>query len=783
MFKSLIFVTYFFLPIFAIAQTQLSGYILDHATGETLVGVTIYLPQLQKGVACNSYGYYSITLEKDKKYDIRVSYVGYETITQTLSIPKDTKMDFRLKNSSLDAVTIRATAGDLQHNVTQIPVERLKSIPSLLGQPDLIKALAFVPGVQTGVEGTTGLFIRGGTPDQNLILIDGATVYNASHLFGFQSVFDPNAIKDLKLIKGGFPAQYGGRLSSIVDITMKEGNNQQHKKEFTIGALNSGLMMEGPLQKDKSSYMVSARAAYLGLLLLPTYFGSKEKDDKPFNTMISGDFNLKYNYQFNNKDKIFASVYLGEDYFITQYRFQKTYFRNNLGWGNRTASLRYTHSFSPKLFSNTLLSYNFFQNQELNDQKDIDSGVKISQYKRSLVEDFSVKQQFTWSVNENHIVQAGLEANRHLFRPNSLALINNSKSSLDSFAKATDVTFRPISTGIYIQDEYTPFEGLTVKGGIRLSGFYDKQKNYSFLEPRISITQRLGTTSLNASYAKTSQFVHLLSNNALGLSSDLWVPATEKVPPQTARQWSVGAIQLLKDYGMECSMEAYYKTLQHQIDYAQGISFSDNKNWQDVIEKNGIGRAYGLEWLIKKDAPRFNGWLSYTLSWNKRQFDNIDNGNWYYHKYDRRHNLNLTGIYKINPNWDFSANFIFTTGSRATLPVSFQQEALPVFRFGYHGTSFDDNSLREVYAGRNNQSLPNYHRMDVSFIKSYQTKKHHKNAQWTFGVYNVYGRTNPYTMGIGFFSVRDGAKEEISFPIYSKALLVFVPSIAYSIKL
>jgi outer membrane receptor protein involved in Fe transport len=334
---------------------NLSGYILDKSSGEPLVSAIIGIPNTQTVASSNVFGYFSLTIPELSIKKLEVQYIGFQNYHITIQPTQDTSINIYLTPNLLEEVTIKATPNRLKSNVVNIPIERLKAIPSLFGQPDIIKALSFVPGVSTGTEGTTGLFVRGGTPDQNLILLDGSTVYNASHLFGFQSVFDPAAIKDVKLIKGGFPARYGGRLSSVIDITMKEGNNQERHSEASIGLINSSFMTEGPIKKGTSSYMLSGRASYWGILLLPTYFASKNKEDKPFTTIWSNDLNLKINHQIKNGDKIFASFYLGDDKLNARFKSSNDYFQNALNWGNRTGSIRYIHSFHKRLFANTLL--------------------------------------------------------------------------------------------------------------------------------------------------------------------------------------------------------------------------------------------------------------------------------------------------------------------------------------------------------------------------------------------------------------------------------------------
>jgi outer membrane receptor for ferrienterochelin and colicin len=764
-------------------SAQLSGYIYDASSGEALIGATIFLPSTGKGIASDNYGRFSIPLKAKTPQQIQVSYVGYAAIDTTINIAQSTSLDFYLKITSLDEVQVVAKAGTLQHNAVQIPVERLKAIPMLLGQPDLIKALAFVPGVSTGVEGTTGLYVRGGTPDQNLILLDGATVYNAAHLFGFQSVFDPSAIKDIKLIKGGFPARYGGRLSSILDITMKEGNNQERHGEFTLGLVNSGLMLEGPVNKGRSSYMVSGRAAYLGLLLLPTALGWKKQDDRPFNTLVSYDFNFKFNHQFKNKDKLFVSAYLGNDNFLTRFRYDSTFYFTDLSWGNKTASLRYIHAFNSKIYSQTMLNFNTFQSRELNEREDQLTGLRGSFIKKSAIEEASLKQIFFIDLHQNVRLSTGVELLHQKFSPSSISL-SDEAYNLDSLAKNA-LVFRPTTIAAFAQAEWDPTRWMKINAGLRYSDYEVEGVFRHFWEPRLNIDLKQGRFSYNLSYAVTSQFVHLLANNAQGLFSDLWVPSTKNIAPQWAEQYSAGVIYKLPSLKWEFSLEAFYKNLYNQIDYRQGINFFDinNFDWQNTVASNGLGRAKGLEMMVKHETESLNGWVSYTLSENERRFENINFGEWYPFRYDRRHNLAVNLVKKLPKRWTLGANFVYQTGSWATLETAIMRAENT-----YHqGLAFGDNisvGSSPIVTRRNNQQLPDYHRLDLALTRSYQAKKGKGSSQMSISVYNTYARKNPYSVFIASRGNWGGDAElsENIVRVTTRALFSVVPSIAYTKK-
>lgn len=759
-----------------------TGTISLKESGETLVGASVYNPLTQKGTLSDEYGRFVLVVPDSGAIQLNISYVGYQAIDTLVQVTSDLNLDIALESTNLKEVVVRANKQQIRHNLIQIPVKRLKAIPMLAGQPDLIKALAFFPGVNTGVEGTTGLYVRGGTPDQNLLLLDGATVYNSSHLFGFQSVFDPSAIKDIKFIKGGFPASYGGRLSSIIDITLKEGNREKAQKEFTLGVVNSGIMLEGPIKNSETSYMASGRAAYLGILLLPTYFSSKNKEDKPFNTMLSYDFNFKINHKFSEKEQIFASTYIGQDSYVTQYKIDSSLFNSNLGWGNQTASLRYIKTFDNRILSNTLLTYNHYQLKESNRQNFINTGVEHSFLRRSEITDWSLKQQLHYPITSNLSVSLGGEVSAHRFSPsNVISEIPN--VNLDSLS-ALNTIFRPLSYAAYGAGQWDIFDHLTINAGLRYAGFQYKKNHYKYLEPRLALTSQFSNISINVSYDRMTQFIHLLANNSLGLTSDLWVPSTDKIAPQLAHQLSGGVLFSLPEKGIECSMEAYYKQMKNQIDYREGINFFDPNNidWQNTIEKEGIGKAYGIEWLVKRSTEKFNGWLTYTLSWNERQFASINFGEWYPHKYDRRHNINLTLSQQLKNDWTIGANFTYQSGNRITLPQAVQASSIYDFSSISSFNSNDFLKTQNIISGRNNQQLPAYHRMDVSFTKDFISKKRQRPSKLVLSIYNVYGRKNPYTISISRYSVRLDS-ERMSTPfVRSRALFSFIPAVSYSVK-
>jgi hypothetical protein len=763
---------------------RLSGYVYDANSGEALVGATIYLPQLQKGVVSDNFGRFNLLLPGTETVQVQVSYVGFLPIDTTLKIEQNLSLDFRLQTQNLDEVVVLSKTGDLRANELNVPVERLKAIPMIFGQADLMKALTFLPGVTTGLEGTSGFFVRGGTPDQNLILLDGAPVYNASHLFGFQSVFDPNAIKDVKLIKGGFPARYGGRLSSIVDITMKDGNNQKHHGEFTLGLLNAGLMLEGPIKQGTSSFMVSARSVYLGLAMAPFNSGWRERQDSPANNITIFDVNAKFNHQFKNKDKLFVSFYAGQDQFLTRYRYDSAYYTTDLAWGNQTASVRYIHGLGGKVFTQSLLTYTHFFSRELNEQDFFAQKVKGTFLRESKVRDLTFKQFFSAPIGQKLDLQSGLELTQQFFVPTSVSLSSTDLSvDLDN---SKSQSYDALSYALFGELDWNPKHWLNVNTGLRLAN-YGLKPVQRYLEPRLNVTARQGVFSYTLSYARSTQFVHLLANNSLGLFSDLWVPSTELVRPQVADQWSTGVVYRRPDGKWQASLEGFYKILNHQIDYRQGIDFFNlsNRDWQSLIETNGLGRARGLEAMLKRDTEKFNAWISYTLLYNERKFDNINDGNWYPFRYERRHNLNLNLLKPLGNNWSMGMNWVYQTGAWVTIQEAYilRQNTTPLSAIDLYDSFYRGFYLGTFVERRNNQRLPDYHRMDLSFSRQYFSKKHNGSSQLNLGFYNFYARHNPFTFEFrNIVNQEDRDRGLFSYKAFGRALFSVLPFISYTKK-
>ena len=753
-------------------NVRIFGKIKDKATGETLIGANIVNAATRDGATSNEYGFYSLSVPKNG-IELTISYVGYQTLKLYLSVSRDTNIDLQLSQSlDLQEVEIIEKKNDrIEHGVVNLPIERLKSIPMLGGEADVLKALALTPGVATGTEGTNALYVRGGTPDQNLILLDGATVYNTSHLFGFMSTFNPYALKNLTLYKGGFPARYGGRLSSVIDVTMREGNTQEKSGDFTMGLINSGLNLEGPIKQGQSSYMVSGRTAYLGLITQPFKWLFNAGQRNSYNDVFIYDLNGKVNFKLNDKSQLYLSAYSSSDIFTNAERLGKTITRTDFSWGNQTATARYTYTLSSKAFINVMLNYNNFNYKVVNTGED---DVRDNNYhveNLSTVRDVSNKLNLDWSVNAHNQVRIGWEATASKFRPN---FITRKDKNGDTTNVNENLTENALSYAVYAEDNIKINRFLNANIGVRGAQYFYASKPYTSFEPRLSLQARITEGAVvEASYTRMKQFIHLLTTSGGGFSNDIWVPATNYAPPQSAEQVALSFSKNWKKAKTELQLETFYKRMDNQIDYRTGTNFffSNTGGWEKAIERNGLGRAYGFEFFLRKEAPKWSGWIAYTLAWSERKFENINNGAWYPQRYDRRHNLAIVGELKLSDTWTMSANFILSTGHAVTLPDAY-----------YKGLFADEPTPQ--YLKRNNQRTALYNRLDVSFKKDILTRND-RDASWIFSLYNVYGYNNAFSTE--YFAYPGG--QDLQNPTYregktvTNTLLRFIPGISYNLKL
>lgn len=751
----------------------ISGYISDAATGEKLIGSTIYDAVSGQGTITNEYGFYSITLKSDSAH-IYFSYVGYQSQNETFALRTDVQFNIKLNASSaLKEVVISADANEekiqerSQMSTIDIPIETIKSLPAFLGETDVLKALQLLPGVQGGTEGSSGIFVRGGSPDQNLILLDGVPVYNASHLFGFFSVFNSDALNKVTLIKGGFPARYGGRLSSVVDLRMKEGDMDDYHGEGSIGLVASRFTVEGPIKKDTSSFIISARRTYIDILARPIIKATSEG-------AVAGyffyDLNAKFNYKFSDKDRLYISGYLGRDkfYFNDKSIDPEDYTEGGLNWGNATGVVRWNHLLTKKLFSNltaTFTSYDFdiynniYSTEEDDQGEDVETVFGFEYF--SGIRDISLKEDIDFIPDPKHYIKFGGGIIYHTFMPGATEFKQEGSGiELPEDALSSDNIFAT-EFDLYAEDDWEISKALKVNYGLHASGFAVDTSFYTSLQPRISARYLINSIySIKASYSQMTQFIHLLSNSGIGLPTDLWVPATNKVLPQHAQQFALGAACTLQDE-YEISIEGYYKKMDNIIDYKDGASYLYDgvTNWEDKVE-SGEGWAYGGELFLQKRIGKFNGWVGYTISWSNRQFPTINLGEKFPYKYDTRHDIDVATVYDVNDHISLSAVFVFSSGQPISIPVA-----------KYTGTY---GQTLYYYEGRNGYRMKPYHRMDVNI--SFHKEKKYWTGTWNFGAYNVYNHYNPFFIYEDYDDITGDAvyKQVTLFP--------FIPYVSYDFK-
>lgn len=775
------------LPALAQQKFTLSGYVRDAGNGETLLGASVYLPNNKSiGTSTNLYGFYSITMPTGT-YTVEVSFLGYNTQQATVTLTQNQTLNIDLLESGVifeDAVVITSTRQDQNVKDTDmgrmdLSIETIKSLPALGGEVDVIRAIQLMPGVKGSGDVSSGLYVRGGGPDQNLVLLDEAVVYNIGHLFGFFSVFNSDAIKNNTLYKGSMPAEYGGRLSSVLDVTMKDGNNKTFGVAGGIGNIASRLTIEGPIQKDKSSFLVSGRRTYADVLARPFLKGT----DFEGNGYYFYDLNLKANYRFSDKDRVFLSGYFGRDVF----NFKSTDgFNLNMPWGNSTATLRWNHLFSSKLFMNATAVYNSYY---FGANSSFDN---FSSKFYSGVRDWNGKLDFDYFPSSKHEIKFGANYTYHTFTPYTVeAVVGDTKINTDEQNKQN-----AHEMAVYVRDEIEVTDKLSVNIGLRASAFQqvgpyktavvnddgipidsisygqgEPIATYGGIEPRMNIRYSLtNTSSLKAGVTVANQYIHLVSNSTALLPTDLWVPSTKVVKPQRGVQYSLGYFQNFADNMYEVSVETYFKTLNNQIEFSENYVPELNA----LIENSfvfGKGRAYGLELFAQKQKGKLTGWVGYTLSRTERTFPDISNGKTFPARYDRTHDLSVVAIYDISERWNLGATFVYNTGQAITLPNSFYMIENWIY------TEFD--------MPRNSYRLKPYHRLDLSATyRLNKTPKAKFKSDLNISIYNVYSRFNPFFLyavpevGEGITSTTGS----INIKLKQVSLFPIIPSLTWNFK-
>ena len=785
--SSLILV-FFFISLGLNAQEKytLKGTISNASNNETLIGVNILIPEEKKGVITNEYGFYSIKLPKGT-YTIEISYLGFQSIKETISIDGDTTFNTALTASSenLNEVVITSTNEGFnlknpEMSVNKLSINSIQKLPVVFGEVDVIKSLLLLPGVSNAGEGASGFNVRGGAVDQNLILLDEATIFNSSHLFGFFSVFNPDAIKDLKLYKGGIPAKYGGRVSSVLDIYQRDGNSRTFEAQGGIGVISSRLLAEGPIVKDKGSFLVGGRSSYAHLFL--------KLADNP-NIAYFYDLNAKLTYSINDDNKLLFSGYFGRDVFDINQNFINTY-------GNSVFNLRWNHLVSDDIFTNLSLIYSDYYYGLTLDFVGFnwDSGIK----------NLNIKYDFNHYLNDTFQLEYGIHNTYHEFNPGEIEPIDE-KSGINYFKLTNKYAFE---NATYFSVEHKISSSFSAEYGLRFSNFFrlgqdsfneyrddnpiiyyesldiyeeaepinektysrsEVIKTYSNLEPRLALAYNFNDTqSIKASYNRMAQYLHLISNTSSPTPLDVWAPSGPFIEPQILDQYALGYFRKFQQGTYTLESEVFYKDIQNRIDYVNGANLIANNNIETII-LNGRSRAYGLEVLAKKNKGRLTGWLAYTLSKSEQQTpgrtpieSGINNGKWYATSYDKTHDINLTGTYDYNSKWDFSLNFAFQTG----LPVTY-----PTGQYNFNGINVP------VYGDRNSNRLPAYHRLDLS--ATYVLKPNKKDglqSSWNFGIYNVYNRKNANS--ISFRENDETGRNEAA----KLSLFGIIPSVTYNFK-
>jgi hypothetical protein len=784
------------LPVIFSQKATISGYVTDSNNGEALIGAKIFIPSIKQGSITNNYGFYSLTLPLGK-YTIEYRYSSFSTLTKEIDLTKDVTVNIELGAAvnNLNEVEINAKKGENVNSVqlgqVELEMEQIKTLPAFMGEVDVIKTIQLLPGVSSVSEGGQGFYVRGGGPDQNLVLVDEAVVYNAAHLFGFFSVFNADAVKSVNLTKGGMPANFGGRMSSVLEVNMNEGNNKSFKVKGGIGAISSRITVEGPLKKDKGSFILSGRRTYIDVIMKAAI-----PDTSPFagTSYFFYDFNLKLNYKVTKKDRIFLSGYYGKDVFSFGNR--QDDFSVKMPWGNGIASLRWNHLFNPKLFMNVTTTFTDYM---------FKFGSAQDQFRFSLnsgVRDLGAKVDFSYYPNAKHKIKWGADYIFHTFTPTSVS------AESDSVVFDTGLAQKLYSheSAIYITDEFDLSENWKFNAGLRYSTYQhvgpftryikgdigtpdstieygkgDLIKFYGGLEPRFSFRWLLpDKSSIKAGYSFNYQYVHLTSLSAVSLPTDIWYPTTDIAKPQNGWQTSIGYFKNFDDDKWETSIEAYYKGMNNLIEYKEGALPGDNVNDNtDNLLVFGKGWSYGVELFIKRCFGKLTGWVGYTWSKTERKFEDLNEGNPFPAKYDRRHDLSIVATYKLNDRWTFGSSFIYATGNTLTLPTSWYVQ---------------EQNLLFNYGSRNSTRMAPYHRLDLSatwYDKATKTKvdpttglkmevKKRFRHNWAFSIYNVYNRANPFFLYVD----NDGDFLTGDFKLSVKQVTLFpvIPSVTWNFE-
>lgn len=792
--KVTILLLLFILAQLVYSQTfTLRGYVSDQSNGERLLNANVYAQNLHQGTITNNFGFYSLTFPLGH-YSIVCSFVGYQSQKVVINLQRDTVIDFKLTlKAELKEVTVVGQKVESRLTSTQmsrvdIPMEKVQNLPALLGEADLIKTIQLLPGVQSGTEGTSGLYVRGGGPDQNLILLDDVPVYNAEHLFGFFSVFNADAINSVSFYKGGFPARYGGRLSSVLDIRMKDGNEKELHGNFSIGLISSKINLEGPVVKDKTTFNFSARRTYIDLLTRPLITAISKGEE------VGGyyfyDLNMKITHRFSDRSRIYLSAYNGRDkaYYRTDSKYnsenESWQSKNNstLGWGNFTTALRWNYLFSNQLFANTTLTYSRYLFDVLQNtiEKNLTTGRNGDHTGfnyHSGIEDFGLKMDFDYFPAPNHRIKFGGNIIDHTFKPGIMAFNEShivASSNIDTAMGNPNIRTQEMYA--YYEDNIDLSARLSVNVGLHTSGFMVDNTFYASLQPRISArwmaTEHL---SFKAAYSKMSQNIHLLSSSTINLPTDLWLPTTQKVKPQNSHQFALGGV-LKVNPAIDFSIEGFYKSMEHLLEYKEGASFiGASTRWEEKVEM-GKGWSYGTEFLLQKNTGKTSGWIGYTWSKAERQFENLNWGKKFYARYDRRHDISFVMTHHFSERFDVGLTWVYGTGNAVTLPT----QSVGATYIPFLDNQYQYQTNYEYYGQRNNYRMPAYHRIDVGF--NFHKQKRHGIRTWNLSFYNIYSRQNAFFIYFDSTSETAYLQTNKSRKLKQLSLFPIIPSLSYGYK-
>ncbi len=757
-----------------VAQVNVSGHVVDATTGEPLIGVSVYCSDTEQGQASNSFGYFNFNFTKKGVYSIKFTYVGYEYYTEAFSVLSDTLVLIKLNPGiAIQEVSVNAERPIEQRaevSVNKLTMNEVKRIPALGGEVDLIKALQLLPGVSQGGEASSGMYVRGGSPDQNLILLDDVPLYYVNHLGGFVSTFNPDAINDVKLIKGGFPARYGSRLSSVLDVRMKNGNNKGFKGNASIGLVSSKITLEGPVKKERSSYLISVRRMMYDVLMRPL-------TPLLFNGASMGyhfyDVNAKFNHIINETDRLYFSFYSGDDRSVNSFSSKESDVKSKgrLRWGNTLGAARWNHVYTPKLFSNVTVSYTQYRNaikQNYNGD-----GLQMEYQFLSSVSDWSLKKDLEWYISNAYTFRVGGSFIYHQYMPTRIH--NHQRvDGVDNDSTLVRYGEEAQEANVYLENEIQLFPNVNLNAGIRYANYIVKDRSFPSLEPRLVLNYNFSAThAFKLGYAKMQQNVHLLTGAGTGMPTDYWLPATKKLAPQLSTQYSVGWAHTSANKMYEFSVESYYKEMRNLISFKDGISqFTGLGNWQDHIEGKGTGIAKGIEFLVKKNKGRTTGWIGYTLSKTTRKFNEVNQGKTYSFRYDRPHEISIVFQQQLRPSIDFFATWVYHSGNAITLAK--ESYIIP----HEQRDEYEKPYVRvEKYDGKNATRMEAYHRLDigVNFIK----KRNRGERIWRLSIYNLYCRQNAYFY---FWSRELGAEwfDETEPRLFKQTLFPIIPSVSYS---